>query len=493
MSDNDNPEVPSWPRKIVPPGNRPELRVLVELWDALNEKYADHFFRRGSTLLLRLRSKLEEVSVPRLAALLPSAAEFVNAKGKRVKIDKELVSKMVHRPELRCREILGVVTSPYLAPDLTIVTERGYNAETKLWLEPASGLGKFEPMNLRRALDNLEPLLAFPFATPADRVHALGLYLLLLVRPAIDGPTPMHLISGVREGSGKTYLARCAHLLATGQEPSVRSLAKWEDEASRQLVAALAEIPSFLLLDNLPTGFTLGWSDLHRMVSAHGLVPIRLVGAGREVIVPIRCVWVATANNADVDPEQARRTVPICLLPGGGAKADSGEAPHVYILRNRTLLVASLFRLVKEWIRHGCPTPTRTLPGFGEWSDIVGGIVSLALGDEHWLSIEHRPNPGVVEDWLYLFKVWPMEAGTNGRSPMKPAGVAKLVEDLTLPVLGEAIDAGVKGRANATKMGKLLTDLVKSGRNIGGFVMHRKMNRNGWVYWPEAVAEAQRT
>ncbi|MDP2308571.1 MAG: hypothetical protein Q8P18_21300 [Pseudomonadota bacterium] len=492
MPDNDNNDERQWPREIDACGDRPPIDVVNELWRALREKYPNRFFRRGSTLLLRKNNQLEEVSADRLAAYLNSAAAFVDGKGRYKHPHRDFVRAMASRPEVACPEIVGIVEAPYLAPDRTLVSERGYNPVTELWLEPAADLGEFEPMKLPQAMENIDRMLAFPFATQADRAHTLGLFLLPFVRPAILGPTPMHLITATKEGAGKTYLARCAHLLATGAEPSIRSLDSWQSEASRQLTSALAEIPAFLLWDNLPTGLRLGWADLHRFVSSHGRIPIRLVGAGREIVVPIRCVWVATANNADVDAEQARRTVLIRLVDGS-TRRSGAEAPEVFIRRNRTLAVASVLRLVKQWIRMDCPKPARTLAGFGEWSDIVGGIVSVALGEEHWLSVQHRPRPGVIDDWIYLFKVWPLEAGTSSHSGMKPADVAHLVEELALPVLGEAIDAGVKGRVNSTKMGKLLTDLVTSGRALGDFVMRRKRTRNGWVYWPEPVAEAPRT
>ena len=50
----------------------------------------------------------------------------------------------------------------------------------------------------------LDELLAdFPFASQADRANAVAWLLLPLIRPSIDGPTPLHLIEAPIQGTGK--------------------------------------------------------------------------------------------------------------------------------------------------------------------------------------------------------------------------------------------------------------------------------------------------
>jgi hypothetical protein len=148
----------------------------------------------------------------------------------------ERIAKMVRSadtwpfPTLR-----GIVETPTVREDGSILYRPGYDAETELWHMPAHDFD-IDPVpeqpsrkDVGLALDRLLYLVHdFPFVADADLVNYFGLLLTPLLRPAISGPVPLVGINAPQQGSGKSLLAELASRITTGRPAEVQVAPKGE-------------------------------------------------------------------------------------------------------------------------------------------------------------------------------------------------------------------------------------------------------------------------
>jgi hypothetical protein len=150
----------------------------------------------------------------------------------------------------------------------------------------------------------------FPFADQASKANALATLLLPLCRGLIDGPTPLHIIHAPTEATGKTLLADVLSIVATGRPGEPIAEACNEDEWRKRITAVLAGAPTFFFLDNLNR--PLDSAALASALTAPAIKD-RLLGVSKSVVLPVRCVWLATGNNVTLSREMVRRTISIRL------------------------------------------------------------------------------------------------------------------------------------------------------------------------------------
>jgi len=106
------------------------------------------------------------------------------------------------------------------------------------------------------------------------------------------------------------------------------------------------------------------------------------LGQTATVAAPVRCVWVATANNPTLSTEIARRTIRIRIDP----KMDRPQLREGFRhpdLRSwgaahRGALVAAALTLIRAWVVAGRPSGTQRLGSYEEWAQVMGGILDVA-------------------------------------------------------------------------------------------------------------------
>lgn len=483
------------------PGEGPLAETVLRVRDAICDALPWRYFASedGGRIVTRRDDAIVAVTAAEFAATLQHHTSFTRTDRDgnvvQVPLPRLVTEAMIHNPQPGLWwPLKGVVRHPFLAPDGHVVVAPGYDVATARWIHwdgPAPDPDSLSADDVRAVW---ERLLDFGFDSLADVVHAMGLYLCPFVRPAIEGPTPLHLIESIGSGEtgtpgagvGKTYLAELVGLVALGRAPDVRGLDTWASEARRQLNSYLLGVPEYLFLDNLPTDYLISLPELHLALTATGPVYIRPVGSGTERGVPVRCTWVATANGPDVDSEQARRTIPIRLRP---LRRRPYKTPDLsrWVKNNRDLVVSAILWTIQRWVDVGRPKPPRTLPSYTRWSDIVGGIVAhygREVAGGAWLAPSHRPRPRAERDWQALYEGWPrVNPDSDVRRPLAPAAVVGLVESLDLVGLRRSLPTGSSARSLATMMGSLL----KRRENIacGDWRLLGRHARDGRVYWPE--------
>src|SRR5262249_46657918 len=151
------------------------------------------------------------------------------------------------------------------------------------------------PEDVTRAVALLyEMVQDFPFQTQADRATLMALLLLPFARNLIKGATPLHLIEAAKPGTGKSLLLEGISLVALGKPAHSMTEADDEEETRKRVTAKLLMEPSFVVFENLNKMLRGGaiaqaltcdtWED-------------RILGKNEIASIPVRCAWVAVANN----------------------------------------------------------------------------------------------------------------------------------------------------------------------------------------------------
>lgn len=314
------------------------------------------------------------------------------------------------------RDLDHIVSHPVFAADWTL-SRPGHSKRT-YYDEPAA-LAHLEPIRDRHEIQAVfdDLLVDFPFEAESDRQTYIGLLLTPLVRPAIQGNCPLHLITSPQERTGKTKLA--SDVLGgvyLGAPVPVMQLSGSEDEREKRILAMLLAGTRLIHLDNLA-------GELDSAVLASTLtashVHGRILGRTENVTVPNGCVVVATGNNARTSSEIAKRTVPIRLLAREQAPETRVDFRHqdiaAYVVEQRRAVLGAMVGMVLNWLDAGQPAAKRPMGGFDAWAAVVGGILTTA-GYSDWLSSAAEWREGADDfsaDLAQFVDLWSATYGLN--------------------------------------------------------------------------------
>ncbi|MHB1134519.1 MAG: hypothetical protein ACYC4L_19270 [Chloroflexota bacterium] len=299
----------------------------------------------------------------------------------------EVVRDVLASPDQPLPILRRITEVPVFASDGTLQTTPGYHPAARTYYAPAPGFSVPEiptrptAAEVERATNLLqEAMIDFPFIAESDRAHALAMVLLPYVRDLIRGPTPNHLIEAPTPGSGKSLLVDALLRPATGRAVGVIAQARDEDEWRKRITSCLREGRGVVLVDNVRRAIdsavlaaaltSLTWDD-------------RLLGRNETISVPVRCVWVTTANNPTLSTEIARRSIRIRLDPQVDRPWEREGFRHsdlrVWVDAQRAQLVWSALTLAQAWLAAGRPTSqVKPLGSYEDWSRVMGGILQNA-------------------------------------------------------------------------------------------------------------------
>ena len=300
---------------------------------------------------------------------------------------QDVVQDLLASPERMWPTLRRIVNMPVFASDGTLCSSPGYNAAARAWYDP-SGLvvspipESPDAMDLAAAVDLINEVVTdFPFVDDADRTHALAMMLQPFARDLIAGPTPLYLIEKPEPGTGATLLSTVALWPALGHQAKTFTEATGEEEWRKRITSALREAPDAILIENL-----------HGKLSTAALAAVltidewgdRLLGVSEMVRLPVRCVWVATANNPRLSTEMIRRSVRIRMDSGREQPwlRQSASFLHpdlsVWVSEHRGELVQACLTIVRAWIVAGRPFGDATLGMFESWAKVMSGILQNA-------------------------------------------------------------------------------------------------------------------
>jgi putative DNA primase/helicase len=287
-----------------------------------------------------------------------------------------IATQLLEKGQWQFPKVAGVITTPTLRPDGTILDRPGYDPATQLWFAPDSHL--LMPLLIEnptrkqaeRALALLDDLLVnFPFVTDIDRAVALAAMLTAVLRGAFD-VTPMSLYRAHDIGSGKSFLADLDSTIGRGQPCPVITASKSIEEMEKRLGALVLEGVPMISLDNCSDNIG---GDLLCQITERRLIRIRILGKSEAPECEWRGVLFGTGNNVTLLGDMTRRGL-IANLDPKVERAELREFsfdPIERVLADRGAYIAAAITVARAYIAAGNPKVCGPLGSYSQWSRVV--------------------------------------------------------------------------------------------------------------------------
>jgi putative DNA primase/helicase len=449
------------------------------------------FYQRGRALVrvcdIKARSTTGDVIlVPGIAEVTPAILDRALgqvARWQRFDVKKQEMVR-IDPPRLVVSQILGmagewpfpplagVIGCPTLRHDGSLLAAEGYDLATGLVLRSAVAMPPISTSPTRGDAETGAALLAgllaeFPFANDASKAVAMSMLLTPVLRGAMP-IAPMHLVTAPQPGSGKSYLADTASMIATGERVAAIAVAPNPEETEKRLIgSALAGFP-VIGLDNCRETLE---GDFLCQVTERPLLQLRPLGGSDKIRVANTFTTFANGNNVAVADDLVRRTI-CCALD---ANVENPECrtfhsdPLADVGHHRGVYIAACITIARAYIAAGKPNRLSPLPSYEGWSDLVRSpLVWLGFGDPVATISASRSADPVRQDRARAFDAWRDELGianaftaseiieraeaqySHDGSPARPALRAILVE------VAQKRNGPV-GQIDAKRLGKWLT------------------------------------
>jgi putative DNA primase/helicase len=185
--------------------------------------------------------------------------------------------------------VSGLLTSPTLCPDGSLLNKEGYDPVTGLLLYNSMPISvKLKPSvtDAEAALKLLKGLLVeVPFADidtlgrSPSRSVALSLIISLAARGALK-TVPLHGSTAPAIGAGKTYLVNVACFIVSGRKCAVIGATRNSEELEKKIATSLLAGRQLISLDNVNGVLS---SDLLSQALSEEVITHRLLGGNTEV------------------------------------------------------------------------------------------------------------------------------------------------------------------------------------------------------------------
>ena len=428
-----------------PPGDLPVIRVIngllhetSSLGEAALITLGLPIYQRGRSLVRPISSEvpasrgrttiaagLATIAVAAMTDQLCRAAIWEKYDGRakawlRIDPPEKIACTILSRVgDWRFPAIAGVITTPTLRPDGSLLTSRGYDAMTRLYhvQDKLLDLRRFPAHPTRddalKALADLQYLLKnFPTVNETDHCVALS----ALISPVVRGAAPvvpMHAFRASTAGTGKTFLVDVASAIATSRPCPVATVAKSEEETEKRLAGLLLAGFPLICLDNV--NGELG-GDLLCQAIERPLVQIRPLGTSDIIEIESRATIFATGNMLRVRGDMTRRTL-IANLDAGLERPELRSFdfnPLETVLTDRARYVAAAIIIVLAHAQAGFPCDISPLASFNEWSRYVrSALIWLGCADPCASMEDAREDDPELGELRELLDAWRNEFGID--------------------------------------------------------------------------------
>lgn len=352
-------------------------------------------FQRGGKLVrVKLDAtsgahSIEPVGVDALVGMMTRSADYLRATDdgqKAIRPPEVIARDILARPTWNFPSLAGIVESPRVRPDGSILLTPGYDGATQLFLSPYPGWETFSvpdaPSNaeVEDAKQLLNELFTdFPFVGDADYANAVAFMLTPILRPAIAGSVPVAAFDALsKQGTGKSLLVRTCMAVATGRDPSMSAMPNDEAEWRKSLTALLMTGRDVIVFDNA-TGSVIE-SGVWANAVTNGVFDDRILGGNERADLRIRCTWAITGNAMCFGRDMIRRTYQILLDAGVECPEDRTGFKHVlpaWALDHRPALLRACLILCRRWWADCCPKArVPKWGGFEAFSEVVGSVLA---------------------------------------------------------------------------------------------------------------------
>jgi Bifunctional DNA primase/polymerase, N-terminal len=396
------------PQPRVRTGPRPTIKIVGGQLPRIINETEDALIGAGLPIFSRANSLVEPVSETMLAAggrktvvaqlhafssdsFLRPVAESATFQKYNIRnntwvdIDPplQLVRTVLANP--RCYKfprVSGVIATPTLRPDGSLLDDAGYDLETELFLLPGF---KLPPMvshptkdQARTALATLTDLLSeFTFKgiggsepeRPLNRSVALSGLLTALVRGSL--PTaPMHLVRAHAPGTGKSYLIDVFAVVATGRLCPVLTALRSTEETEKRLGSVILSGLAIISLDNC--SHDLG-GELLCQIAERPVIRVRILGRSEIPECECHTTVFATGNNITFQGDMVRRGI-VCNLEARDERPELRTFKRDTLRQaaaNRETYVAAALTIMRAYLAAGAPSVCGPFGSYAEWSTMV--------------------------------------------------------------------------------------------------------------------------
>ena len=409
--------------------------------------------------------------------------------------------------------VAGIITTPTLRPDGSLLTEPGYDGPTRLYhvADPALRLHPAVHRPTRAAaeaaLAALEGLLAeFPFvrmqlADGTELEVAKAVALSGCITPVVRGAmpvAPLHAYNAHAPGSGKSYLVDVASMIASARPCPVITAAPDEAETEKRLVGLLLAGFPIVSLDNC--NGELG-GDLLCQAVERPLLRIRRLGTSDISELESTVTVFATGNNLRVRGDMVRRSLIAEMDPEMERpelrtfRADPVQA----IQADRGCFVSAALIIVRAYIAAGSPGKLPPVASFDAWSDLVrSALVWLGCADPVLSMEKAREDDPELGELREMVAAWSNAIGSDAVTCRAAINVATSKgpamngdgdpdhygsAEARFPDLADLLTrvASFRGNVDATRLGRWL--LSREGRVVGRRRFKRAGMTGGTVRW----------
>jgi hypothetical protein len=334
---------------------------------------------------------------------------------------RQTCATILGRKDWPLPHLRGIVTSPVVRPDGSLITRPGYDKATGLYMHPRVPLRRLRPELTQDSIDRakdlvLDTMLAdFPWMAASDRAQYVGALLSPIIRPYVPGPTPLVIITATSAGSGKTLLKDVfKYLYGLGDTP-------WPENDAELRKALTAQLRDggepVIAMDNLPNGHIIKSPILSSLVTAD-VWRDRVLGSSEVVTMPNDRLWIVTGNNLRTGGDNARRALwvridPDCPNPDQRDNYKVGDL-RPWLTKNASTVVAALVTLVRGWLAEDAPRQRTRMGDYSDWAGAIAGLLKY-IGVPGWLV--DRDNVATTDDetdeWSTLLEVWHDKLGSR--------------------------------------------------------------------------------
>ena len=402
------------------------------------------------------------------------------------------------RRHWRVPTLLGIVHTPQLRADGSLVEVAGYDPGTRLLFRFDGEVFPPIPAHPTRedalvALKLIEDAIStFPFRSDVDRAVLLSLFLTALCRRNFE-VAPMHAVTAPTSGTGKSLLISLASILACGQTPEVIAQGDNDQEFRKLLGAELMKGTPIIAIDNCQEPLT---GDLLCQAVTEAQCNVRVLGHSRTVLVPASALITATGNNLTIGSDISRRVL-LCAIDAGVERPEKrkfkvkikklfrqrrGElvGALLTVLRAARLAQAEIVRLELD-----------PLGGFEDWCEWVRDPLVWLGREDPCASMDTSYESNVDREALrtVLF-AWcdhvNLAADTSAQQVIDQADQMGALGTYRFPALREALllvaeERGRPGHLSAKRLGWWLRKI--NGRPVDGLRLVKVRGLSGQTRW----------
>jgi len=381
------------------------------------------FQRNGSLARLKnftdFKIEIEHINKDMLIGKMARSALFVNNKDVPVAPPKGAASDILSLPKWDFPILSAVVSTPVLRKDGTVLTSPGYDEASGLYYRPFPGLYvpeiKEEPTK-EDAIQAAQYLLTevfgdFPYVDQASRANALAALITALVRPVIEGPTPLFLFDKPTPGSGASLQVEIISNIVTGRAANFVRQSDSDEEMRKQITAWLRPGPQIIAIDNIDTEIR---SASLSSVLTSTTWDDRILSTSKVASLPNLASWYGTGNNIQIKGDIGRRA---CLIRID-AKVDKPwerdanlfRHPDIieWVRNNRGEILANALTLARAWYVAGKPKGSKKpLGSFESWTKILSGMLEY-VGVTGLLenAAELAERDSGADEWAFFLAKW---------------------------------------------------------------------------------------